>query len=1339
MAEIKNNFIRSKMNKDLDARLIPNGEYRNAINAQISRSEGEGVGTLENILGNELIATIEASLPNLVCIGNFVDEENNFIYMFFTDNYSSSYSPSVNNFIYRFNASSSPQIAEKLVQGSFLNFSTQSPIFGINLLENLLFFTDNRNQPRKINVNLANPQNLTTPTYYTTEDQISVAKYNPYAAINLYELSAESSSVTDVYQSTMKDVVSKALPTGSTAIVTGITSTTEFTLSNGLYPYYPNRPGLGQQVGVIRAASTTGQIEVLTSITVAASTGVNNVEISSAPGTPIALNDELVFLPNPYYDPDYAGDSTFIEDKFVRFSYRFKFVDNEYSLIAPFTQITFIPKQDGYFLTTSAESFPAPTGAKAINTDQDQAVNSSIVSFVENKVNSIGLNIPLPAIQTALLNDFKIDEIDILYKESDGLSIKVVDTIKVSSLTSSNNYLNYLYTGKKPFKTLIEEEIARVYDKVPVRALAQESSGNRIIYGNFQNRHTPPEFIDFNVAATEKSEFNLRAGSATVGNPPGSGKLINLTGSKGTIEIGSKVSFTGAPANLLVESTAGGALPTSVNVNQVLSSTPAAGTAISFLPSSNDKNTTSKIEYPNSSLKTNRSYQVGVILSDRFGRSSDVILTNNTSTITVGNNDFTGGDIYSPYIDNTVLPNSWPGNSLKVLFNTVIGPSNPNSSTLEPGLYNGDITSVNYNPLGWYSYKIVVQQTEQEYYNVYAPGAIKGMLDGTPSSEDSLSNIVLINDNINKVPRDLSEVGPSDKTYRSSVQLFGRVVNNINQYLPLLSSPPTAVPPGNQPLTTRSNIGNQQYYPDQRTFTVNSIQNLFDEFDWPESGFDYTATPPEIQPLDNEQELFSYYSSESNPFLAKFSTSQLNDPNYQFGINNLNRIPNYPNILFVPVEQLCVLETEPVTSLLDIYYETSTSGLVGDLNTAITNELNISTSLNNFNPNLFLESITDSTNIMSVNFTVVNNFGVDLTIGTGAGEINTSNGVVIDSVTDGNGQDVASYFTLVQPSGAGVNAYNIQVNSIFTQNVYVGDDPGLYTFNMIIKVTLSSGEEVFYTEFLELGNVDPELYDRFTQPPTPAMVYPSSVTLDQSSSPPLSTGTTPILTMFGRNGAYDGTTSGFPTASPNTRNDLTWTIQSVVNSQGNTPQGTLFELDVTEEIPAAPFVQQCILKNAVIPPEDLKIDSYTIEIKLTDGGGAFRTLTVNANYGIAPTSVQEVEYILASSNEPYPFVEVQFSGTGIAGVDGFYVYTNSWSELVSNVINNTIVIESATVFGVGSCPLESISQWYKGTNALQARTRAAQCVVGSPSATFSLGNFTSNLTPSADDYGWEVS
>ena len=52
MAGVKNTFIKSKMNKDLDDRLIPNGEYRDAQNAQISKSEGADVGALENVLGN---------------------------------------------------------------------------------------------------------------------------------------------------------------------------------------------------------------------------------------------------------------------------------------------------------------------------------------------------------------------------------------------------------------------------------------------------------------------------------------------------------------------------------------------------------------------------------------------------------------------------------------------------------------------------------------------------------------------------------------------------------------------------------------------------------------------------------------------------------------------------------------------------------------------------------------------------------------------------------------------------------------------------------------------------------------------------------------------------------------------------------------------------------------------------------------------------------------------------------------------------------------------------------------------------------------------------------------
>ena len=57
MAKVTNTFIKSKLNKDLDARLVPNGEYRDAVNVQVSRSESSSVGSLENVLGNKLINT----------------------------------------------------------------------------------------------------------------------------------------------------------------------------------------------------------------------------------------------------------------------------------------------------------------------------------------------------------------------------------------------------------------------------------------------------------------------------------------------------------------------------------------------------------------------------------------------------------------------------------------------------------------------------------------------------------------------------------------------------------------------------------------------------------------------------------------------------------------------------------------------------------------------------------------------------------------------------------------------------------------------------------------------------------------------------------------------------------------------------------------------------------------------------------------------------------------------------------------------------------------------------------------------------------------------------------
>ena len=60
----------------------------------------------------------------------------------------------------------------------FLKFDDNFLITGVNIIDDFLFWTDNKNQPRKINVKTAKAD----ASYYDNEDKISVAKYYPYTA-----------------------------------------------------------------------------------------------------------------------------------------------------------------------------------------------------------------------------------------------------------------------------------------------------------------------------------------------------------------------------------------------------------------------------------------------------------------------------------------------------------------------------------------------------------------------------------------------------------------------------------------------------------------------------------------------------------------------------------------------------------------------------------------------------------------------------------------------------------------------------------------------------------------------------------------------------------------------------------------------------------------------------------------------------------------------------------------------------------------------------------------------------------------------------------------------------
>ena len=74
-----------------------------------------------------------------------------------------------------------------------------------------------------------------------------------------------------------------------------------------------------------------------------------NLVVSQSVNVAAAANLQFS-LQNPDFSTTFSGDVDFTKDKFIRFAYRFKYDDDEYSIISPFSQPAFIPKQDGYFL-----------------------------------------------------------------------------------------------------------------------------------------------------------------------------------------------------------------------------------------------------------------------------------------------------------------------------------------------------------------------------------------------------------------------------------------------------------------------------------------------------------------------------------------------------------------------------------------------------------------------------------------------------------------------------------------------------------------------------------------------------------------------------------------------------------------------------------------------------------------------------------------------------------------------------------------------------------------------------------------------------------------------------
>ncbi len=1175
--KFQHTFTKSKMNKDLDARLLGADEYRDGQNIAVSRAEADDVGALENILGNALFNQLTSDISDntnylLQFIGWHINEKTNKVYIFATDFQDSSSdqislfaSPNSSHKI--ISADLTAGTVATIVSGRFLNFSYNSPILDTTMIETQLFWTDNRNQPRVINVETAESDN----NYYFHEDHISLAKYYPHKPIQLFEEYSQAAGLIDkdtpriggyvnfsgiydyflfaqddmstamlnalkdniglqgyvkddndnitefkvayvqeltsfpsdpftngnalavfvdrdlstllsaerfdpdgmalnytVYfvDQTSKDVSSPWLREDQIKLtIESVGATVGYTAgASGNYDYaqalykfgtrspynyifnsdgttwspfqipdhFPKNSG-NPAIGfprVIHPSLDPNKYYVITAVSdpsIAAKTfsiselsGFVDGTLTAVTASDFLSVDDIVTIqwPNKYYDYNFPGDQRFLEDKFVRFAYRFRYDDGEYSVISPFTQEVFIPKQKGYFLKQIGKQ--KSTGSEENNyVPQEQiAGQNTIVDFMENEVTEVKLRIPCEYAINTLANNLKVKEIDILYKESTSLTIKVAESIDIddtSITTNTTNFLEYVYQSKQPIKTLRESELTRVYDNVPVRAKTLSSSGNRILLGNFYDRHTSPGSLAYYVSAGRK----LTPGSTSQD-----------------------------PDNDI-----SGQLPGKF----------------------------SNVAYPNHTLKQGRTYQVGLILQDRYGRSSDVILskfsdTNFTLETGYFANDpqtFFGSTLYHEYSTSVTDPltaNSdivssnkvnagivnWPGDSLKLLFTEEI-PKTISTNAGYPGIFEDPVSSttisavsssfgyievptggsrdqiqpgdlvrwtasgVDYeyivqygfinlagsgrnrygiiaedgstptfpsvsqavdfisanNPVGWFSYKVVVKQLEQDYYNVYLPGILDGtpvikpfdltcsftsgsniasvdavtgieyltfpLLEGMkvvtpggntyyinnvlnyvqfelsanaaatetgvdatfsmPSSNGVLSTTTLLTDNANKIPPALNESTPVQQQFSTSdVRLIPRVglvnSNTLNgqPYIPNTTTAPIPLFPGLQTLKVQS-IGNFE-----SLFKRGSYNGLYQaDTDPPtaiiQNTFDIGADPQTVKPSTEAETIAGIY------------------------------------------------ETTPTISNLEIFYETSTSGTVKELNQLVRDNLTVPSSL----------------------------------------------------------------------------------------------------------------------------------------------------------------------------------------------------------------------------------------------------------------------------------------------------------------------------------------------------------------------------------------------------------
>jgi len=474
MAKLQHTFIQGKMNKDLDERLVPNGQYRDAQNIQVSTSEGSDVGAVENILGNtkknlrstgpDVFWQSSFGLQNPVCIGVIKDSQNEKIYWFLNSADSST------DAIVEYDQTTGI-VAPILVDvNGVLNFNKLNLITGVNILEGLLFFTDDISEPKVINISA-----------FKAGSTDFVTQTNIYGAPFVLE------NVTVIVKSPNIQATVLAEPSLVGGNATGITpvETGQLNFNTGTPTFKPVAPGtVYTSVAFSAAVLFDSIVEVsLTAQAVNESNIIENYEVICSLSNIAAngLSGDLTVISASSNVPDKVipwsmllieSDPIFRND-FPRFSYRWRYSNGEYSTYAPFTKAAFVPNKFQYL------------SSNGFNEGMDNVTRKITLSNFQSPGSGV-------------------ENIDILYKSTVSNNIYVLQTIDLSA-----GALNTFVITDELLGNVVESsQLLRPWDNVPKKAKSQEVIGNRIVYGNYLQNYDVNAAVDITAAQVNSAHTN---------------------------------------------------------------------------------------------------------------------------------------------------------------------------------------------------------------------------------------------------------------------------------------------------------------------------------------------------------------------------------------------------------------------------------------------------------------------------------------------------------------------------------------------------------------------------------------------------------------------------------------------------------------------------------------------------------------------------------------------------------------------------------------------------------------------------------------------------------------